>query len=83
MYRLMEGEPSSNFRLADPNRDLHQDSHPHIGKIEVPEEDVQGHVKKIGIREVPILGKVLRAANGVNSSSAIVFKSVFDIVRFS
>jgi len=83
MYRLMEGEPSSNFRLADPNRDHYQDSRPRMGKVVVPEKDTQGHVKNIGIREVPTLGKVLRAVNGVNSSSAIVFSSVFDIAKSS
>lgn len=79
----MEADSYLSFRLADLNRDHHQDSHPHVGKVEVPEKDTQGHVKKIGIRQVPTLGEVLRAANGVNSSSAIVFHSVFDIAKSS
>jgi hypothetical protein len=83
MYRHAEGEPSLSFRLADPNRDHHQDSHPLFKKIEVLEDDVQGHAKKTDVREVPTLSRLLKVANGVNSSSATVFSCVFDIAKSS
>jgi hypothetical protein len=83
MYRFKEGEPNLSFRLADPNRDNYQDSILRVGKVVIPEKDVQGHVKKIGIRNLPTIGQVLSVANGVNSRSAVVFRCVFDIAKSS
>jgi len=83
MTGLMERDFSLRFRAADPNRDRHQDSHPHIGRV-VFEEGIQGeHIKKTSVRRLPTLGQILRVANGVNSRSAVVFHAVFDPAKFS
>lgn len=84
MSRLIEGDLSLSFRSADPNRDRSQDSHPHIGRTVVFEEYTpEGHSKKVNIRRLPTLGAILKAANGVNSRSAVVFHAVFDPAKFS
>lgn len=82
MAMLIEGEYNLNYRLANPNRDHHQDSHPHIGTVTVPGEEVPIRLKKRSIRELPTLSQVLKATNGVNSGSAVVFHAAFDM-KFS
>ncbi len=83
MARLIEGERLIGFRLAKPNRDHYQDAHPHVGRIVAPEEDVQGHIKQVNIREAPHVQDVLKAADGVNSRSAVVFHAFFEAAEFS
>jgi hypothetical protein len=87
MQRFIEGELNSSFRFANPNYNTHLDSLPrierigHPGKAEISEENIQGHEKRIRMRTLPTLRRILRAANGANSKSAVVFRSVFDIAK--
>ncbi len=79
----VEGNPSLSIRVANPNRDQVQDSHPHFGKVSQPEDDVQGHVKVPNIREVPTAYEVVRATRGVNSCSAQISLGFFDVIDSS
>jgi len=84
MARVVETDYHLGFRLANPNRDQCQDLRDaRIGGIGIIDEGSKGHVKTVAIREVPPLSKVLKAANGVNSRSAVVFRAVFDPAKFS
>jgi len=87
MHRFKEGELNSSFRFANPNRNNHLDSLPrverkaHLGGAEISEENIQGPEKRMRMRTLPTLSRILKAANGVNSRSAVVFRCVFDIAK--
>lgn len=80
MAMLIEAEYNLNYyRLANPNRDRLQNSRPQPKAITAPEEEVLIRVKKKSVRKLPTLSQVLKATNGVNSGSAIVFHAAFEM----
>ena len=84
MPSLRERISNSSF---NPNHDNYTDSLPRVERIVHPErvqifdKAALTPVKKKRIRDVPTLGQILSAANGVNSRSAVVFRCVFDIAK--
>lgn len=80
MAMLIEAEYDLNYlRLANPNRDRLQDSHPQPRAVTAPEEEILIRIKKRSVRKLPTLSQVLKATNGVNSGSAVVFHAAFEM----
>lgn len=76
---LLEGDHSSDYRFANPNRDHCRDARPQVVRTPNPEVDVEGHIKPINIREVPRAMDVVRATRGVGD----VALGFFDVIKFS